>query len=74
MKVAVDPLECGCSGYCMKLAPNIFGWRADRSAAQVHSDPVTEDDRRLAREAAELCPARAITVSDDNSGQVHDAR
>ena len=64
MKVRVSPLECGCSGYCLKLAPAVFGWRSDGQAATVHTQPATSADKRLAREAAELCPARAINLDD----------
>jgi len=65
MRIEVDPLQCGCSGYCLKVAPAIFGWLPDDTAAVALIEPSAEEDRRLAREAAQLCPLRAITIVED---------
>jgi ferredoxin len=62
MRVEVDPLQCGCSGYCVKLAPALFGWLPQGGAVRVRRAPETDEERRLAREAADLCPTRAIAV------------
>ena len=68
MKVEVDPLQCGCSGYCVKLAPAIFGWLPQGGAARVRKIPDGDEERRLAREAADLCPTRAIVFRDTAVG------
>ncbi|GIK82868.1 MAG: hypothetical protein BroJett024_39730 [Alphaproteobacteria bacterium] len=65
MKIVVDPLQCGCSGYCVKVAPEIFAWLPDDTAATALIEPGTEEEIGLAREAAQLCPLRAITIVEE---------
>ena len=62
MRIEVDPLQCGCSGYCVKLAPALFGWLPEGGAARVRKAPDSDDEQRLAREAVDLCPTRAIVI------------
>ena len=69
MKIVVDPLQCACSGYCVKVAPAIFGWLPDNTAAVAFAEPTVEEERQLAREAAQICPARAISIVEDQDGQ-----
>lgn len=68
MRLEVDPLQCGCSGYCVKLAPGLFGWLLQGGAARARKVPETDDERRLAREAVDLCPTRAIVLREAADG------
>nr|WP_073786487.1 ferredoxin [Streptomyces sp. SID4919] len=59
----VDPRLCLASGMCAGIAPEVF--TLDGEHARVREDRIEPDDRVLA--AAEVCPARAITVLDRNT-------
>jgi ferredoxin len=58
----VDPNECSAHGDCVEIAPDVF--RLDDTAVVIGSGP---DD--LILEAAEACPAVAISVVDDRTGE-----
>ncbi len=72
MRLEVDPLQCGCTGYCVKLAPVLFGWLPQGGAARARKAPESDDERRLAREAADLCPTRAIVLRETAAGDGDD--
>ena len=59
--VTVDPLRCGCTGYCVRLAPAVFRLPASGPAEVViaHPDAGLADS---AREAAGVCPTNAILL------------
>ncbi|TSB20396.1 ferredoxin [Streptomyces sp. NBC_01525] len=61
-QVEVDPQRCIGSGICAGTAPGLFVLDGPRSR------PVREEidgDDELALDAADLCPAMAITVRED---------
>jgi ferredoxin len=58
----VDPDECSAHGDCVDIAPQIF--RLDDVAEVIGAGP---DDLLL--EAAEACPAVAISVIDSETGE-----
>jgi ferredoxin len=58
----VDPLACSAHGDCAVLAPGVF--RVDDTAVVMGSGPPD-----LVLGAAEACPAVAITVVDDATGE-----
>lgn len=60
LHVQVDPLICQGTGYCVRLAPDVFALGEDDKAhvLQPHPDP---GQAELMEEAATLCPTRAIT-------------
>jgi ferredoxin len=58
----VDPDECSAHGDCVDVAPQVF--RLDDVAEVIGTGP---DD--LILEAAEACPAVAISVIDDETGE-----
>jgi ferredoxin len=58
----VDPNECSAHGDCVEIAPQVF--QLDDVATVIGSGTP-----ELILEAAEACPAVAITVVDDESGQ-----
>ena len=64
MKVSVDQGKCVAAGHCVLSAPAVFDQRDDDGIVVLHTpDPPAElaDD---VRQAATLCPARAIAVEE----------
>lgn len=61
MRVKVDPVACARTGYCAKIAPEVFELRQYGSAQVVHEDAPPEL-AELIFEAEELCPTKAIEV------------
>jgi ferredoxin len=58
----VDPDECSAHGDCVEIAPNVF--RLDDTAVVIGTGPA-----ELIMEAAEACPAVAISVVDEETGE-----
>ncbi len=60
LHVKVDPVLCQGTGYCVRLAPDVFELGEDQIAQVLTAYP--DDDRaEVMEEAAILCPTRAIT-------------
>jgi ferredoxin len=57
----VDPDECSAHGDCVEIAPQVF--RLDDVAVVIGTGPP-----ELVMEAAEACPAVAISIVDDETG------
>jgi ferredoxin len=57
----IDPDACSAHGDCVELAPEVF--RLDETATVIGTGPP-----ELILEAAETCPAVAITVVDQETG------
>lgn len=65
MKVSVDRDRCCGAGQCVLTAPEVFD-QGDDDGVVVLLDARPAPDRHASvREAAAVCPAGAITVSDD---------
>ncbi|MFE3548532.1 ferredoxin [Streptomyces kronopolitis] len=58
--VEIDPRQCIASGSCAAVAPDLFV--LDGSHARPRQERIEEDERAL--DAAEVCPALAITLRD----------
>jgi ferredoxin len=58
----VDSDECSAHGDCVEIAPQVF--RLDDTAVVIGTG---DDD--LVLEAAEACPAVAISIIDDQTGE-----
>ena len=58
----VDPNGCSGHGDCVEIAPQVF--QLDDVATVIGTGPP-----ELILEAAEVCPAVAITVVDDETGE-----
>lgn len=58
----VDPNECSAHGDCVEIAPQVF--RLDDTAVVIGTAP--ED---VLIEAAEACPAVAISIVDTETGE-----
>jgi len=59
----VDPAECSAHGDCVEIAPQVF--RLDDDAAVV----IGTGSLELLLEAAEACPAVAISIVDQETGE-----
>jgi ferredoxin len=62
-KAVVDPGECSAHGDCVEIAPDVF--RLDDDVAVVIGTGTPEETL----EAAESCPAVAISVIDGKTGE-----
>ena len=60
-KAIVDPAECSAHGDCVEIAPSVF--RLDDTAVVIGADTP-----ELMIEAAEACPAVAISIVDEATG------
>jgi ferredoxin len=58
----VDPDECSAHGDCVEVAPQVF--RLDDTAVVIGNAPY-----ELLLEAAEACPAVAISIVDEETGE-----
>jgi ferredoxin len=58
----VDPDECSAHGDCVEIAPQVF--RLDDVAVVIGGGPP-----ELLMDAAEACPAVAISIVDDETGE-----
>ncbi len=63
MKAKVDKNACVGCGLCEGICPEVFKMN-DENIAEVIADPVPDDAQASCREAAESCPAEAISVED----------
>lgn len=61
-KAVVDPAECSAHGDCVEIAPTVF--RLDDTAVVIGADTP-----ELMIEAAEACPAVAISIVDEATGE-----
>ncbi|SFD57789.1 Ferredoxin [Actinopolyspora alba] len=62
MKVTVDQESCVASGQCVMTAADVFDQRDEDGIVELLEDQPTEDRAEDVRQAAALCPARAIRV------------
>lgn len=65
MKVEVDEHRCVGAGQCVWVAPNVFDQRPSDGVVVLRVPHPGPDDAPYVREAAALCPARAIRVLDE---------
>ncbi|SDJ70903.1 Ferredoxin [Actinopolyspora mzabensis] len=65
MKVAVDEEKCCGAGQCVLLAPEVFDQRDEDGVVILLDEQPSENLHGSVREAADVCPAAAIEVSED---------
>jgi len=63
MKISVDTAACIGAGQCALVAGELFD-QDDDGIVMLLDDQPTEAQYAIARRAASLCPARAITVTE----------
>jgi ferredoxin len=61
IRIEVDRELCELHGQCVFTAPDLF--HIDDDGVLHHAEQAPEEYRRLAEEAASICPAAAITIS-----------
>jgi len=62
VKVSIDEAACQGTGYCVRVAPDLF--ELTGPVVTVKASVVPAHLEGAAREAEVLCPARAILLSD----------
>ncbi|WP_329108672.1 ferredoxin [Micromonospora sp. NBC_01699] len=65
MKVTVDQDKCCGAGTCVMLAPDVFDQRDEDGIVVLLDAQPTEQLHGIIREAASVCPAAAIWVSEE---------
>ncbi|GAB2955222.1 ferredoxin [Nonomuraea fastidiosa] len=65
MKVTVDRDKCCGAGQCVLLAPDVFDQGEDDGIVLLLDAEPPESLHAAVREAAAVCPAGAIDVSED---------
>jgi ferredoxin len=65
MKVIADLEVCIGAGVCVLTAPDVFDQGADDGLVRVLVEEVPGDEERLVREAVDLCPSAALSISED---------
>lgn len=63
MNVTVDYDSCASTGSCMQVCPEVFEVRSDGYLYVLQEQPPPELHEKV-REAADLCPTAAITLTD----------
>lgn len=66
LKTTVNKTRCIASGDCAEMAPGVFQLDSDEKA-EVYNQTGAADAVIIA--AARACPARAITVVDEDTGE-----
>ncbi len=64
MQIAVDRETCTAAGQCASVAAALFD-QDDDGVVVLLKDKPSEAEEAMARRAASLCPARAITIVED---------
>jgi ferredoxin len=64
MKIEADRDVCCSSGMCVLTAPDLFDQDEEDGRVMVLAQPEGEGQEDLARQAAQLCPSRAISVKE----------
>lgn len=69
MKVCVDTNKCIGSGQCVLATPAVFSQREDDGIVVLLKREPPAELAAAVRKAAALCPSRAITIEEDDSGR-----
>lgn len=62
MKVSINYDVCASTGGCMQVCPEVFEVRSDGYLYLLQEEPPEELHERV-RQAADLCPTAAITLT-----------
>lgn len=64
MKVRVEAIECDGYAKCVRIAPALFVMNSDNVAVVLLPDDLTEEQLKLAKVAATMCPSKAIHITE----------
>lgn len=65
MRVSIDRYACMRSGFCQRIAPQVFRLDELEQVSVVLHELVPPESEDAAQEAANACPASAIEVRDE---------
>ncbi|MBB5781348.1 ferredoxin [Nonomuraea jabiensis] len=65
MKVTIDQDKCCAAGTCVLVAPDVFDQRDDDGIVILLNERPPAELHAAVREAADVCPGAAISVSED---------
>ncbi|MCX4552709.1 ferredoxin [Streptomyces sp. NBC_01387] len=63
MQIAVDTDKCCAAGQCVLAAPEVFDQRDEDGIVVVLNATPPADQHAAVEEAAQICPAAAITLT-----------
>jgi ferredoxin len=66
MRIEIARTRCSATGFCAQLAPEVFQL-APEPPTRVIQENLKYQDKELYEEAAEMCPTRAILITDDGT-------
>ena len=66
MKIRLEPHRCVGAGQCVWVAPQVFDQSEHDGTVRLRVDRPPEDLQDFVREAARVCPARVITLIEEN--------
>ena len=64
MQVTVQQDKCLGCGMCASIAPELFSLDTGLVTIKKQPDTYTEEDKKLAREAAAACPNEVIIITE----------
>lgn len=70
MKITVDSGRCVAAGLCVLTADSVFDQDEDTGIVTLLTDDPPPGARDDARQAAQICPALAITITEDDQNAV----
>jgi ferredoxin len=65
MKIEIDQDKCVAAGQCVLTAPGVFDQRDEDGIVVLLEEAPRQAPNAAVREAAQLCPALAITLHED---------
>ena len=70
MRVTVDAVKCVAAGQCVVVAPEVFDQREEDGVVVLLTESPAPALHEATREAALVCPAAAITLSENRTAPV----
>jgi ferredoxin len=64
MKVRVEAIECDGYAKCVRIAPSLFVMNSENVAEVLIPDELTDEQLKLAKIAATMCPSKAIHLTE----------
>ena len=64
MQTTIQPDKCLSCGMCSSIAPELFSLDTGLVTIKKQPDTYTEEDKKLAREAAAACPNEVIIITE----------
>jgi len=64
MKVRVEAIECDGYAKCVRIAPSLFVMNNENVAEVLIQDDLSEEQLKLAKMAAIMCPSKAIHITE----------